>query len=88
MKLKCNLNFQILHIDTTTGSLIDTIDFGNRSSMLTSVAFGGRNLDELYVTSANCKLSPEQQAVETDSGALFKVTNIGAKGIGGSSYKM
>lgn len=57
--------------------------------MLTSVAFGGRYLDELYVTSANYRLTPEQQSLESDSGALFKVTNIGAKGIGGGvNYKM
>lgn len=73
----------MLHIDTTTGTLIDTIDFANRSSMLTSVAFGGRHLDELYVTSANYGLSTELKALESDSGALFKVTNIGAKGVGG-----
>lgn len=79
----------MLHIDTTRGTLIDTIDFTNRSSMLTSVAFGGRYLDELYVTSANYRLTPEQQSLESDSGALFKVTNIGAKGIGGGvNYKM
>ncbi len=57
--------------------------------MLTSVAFGGPNLDELYVTSANYRLSPEQRAIESDPGALFKITNIGAKGIGGgTNYKM
>lgn len=80
---------QILHIDTTTGSLIDSIDFGDRSSMLTSVAFGGPHLDELYVTSANYRLTPERQSVETEPGALFKVTNIGAKGVsGGVNFKM
>lgn len=80
---------KILHIDTTTGTLLDTIDFANRSSMLTSVAFGGPNLDELYVTSANYRLSPEQQGIESDPGALFKITNIGAKGAGGGiNYRM
>lgn len=79
----------MLHIDTTTGSLIDSIDFTNYSSMLTSVAFGGPHLDELYVTSANLRLTPEQQAMESDPGALFKVVNIGAKGVGGGiNYKM
>lgn len=77
----------MLHIDTTTGSLIGSIDFGKRSTMLTSVAFGGPNLDELFVTSADYRLTPEQRAMESDPGALFKVTNIGAKGIsGGTNY--
>lgn len=79
----------MLHIDTTTGTLIDAIDFAKRASMLTSVAFGGPNLDELFVTSADYRLTPEERAVESDPGALFKVTNIGAKGIsGGTNYRV
>lgn len=80
---------QVLHIDTTTGTLIDTIDFSNRISKVTSVTFGGRYLDELYVTSTTFGQTVEQQSLEPESGALFKVTNVGAKGVGGGvNYKM
>lgn len=66
----------------------ETIDFSGRASKLTSVAFGGPNLDELYVTSANFGLSQEQLNAESDPGALFKITGLGVKGIsGGVSYK-
>lgn len=79
---------QVLHIDTTTGTLIDEINLAGRSSKPTSVCFGGPNLDTLYITSAQFGLTKDQLASEPDAGALFKVTNIGAKGIGGGvSYK-
>jgi gluconolactonase len=79
---------KILHIDSKTGKIIKTIDFTGRASKITSAAFGGKNLDELYVTSAKMGLTPEQLAVDKDAGALFKVTNLGTKGqSAGVSYK-
>lgn len=82
------LGSKILHIDSNTGKLIDVVDFKGKASKLTSVAFGGPNLDELYVTSAKFGLTPEQLSVDKDAGALFKITNLGTKGLsGGVSYK-
>jgi gluconolactonase len=79
---------KILHIDSTTGALKETIDLSGKTSKPTSVTFGGPNLDELYVTSANFGLSPEQLAAESDPGALLKITGLGVKGIsGGVNYK-
>lgn len=42
-------------------------------SQPTSCTFGGRNLDELYITSASQRLSAEQLSVEPLAGALFVV---------------
>ncbi|XP_074040648.1 regucalcin-like isoform X2 [Leptinotarsa decemlineata] len=56
-------------------TLLETIEFP--ASQITSVAFGGANLDELWVTSANFKeFSPGQKG-----GSLFKVTGINARGL-------
>jgi sugar lactone lactonase YvrE len=46
----------------------------------TMVAFGGRDLDVLYVTSARRPLSPEQRAVESCAGGLF-ACSVGAVGL-------
>lgn len=42
---------------------------------ITSVAFGGPNLDELYVTSA--RFEPWQEV----DGTLFRVTGLNVKGV-------
>lgn len=42
------------------------------SSLVTSVTFGGEDLDELYVTTARYRLSPEQLAQEPHAGAIFR----------------
>ncbi len=49
-------------------------------SQPTMCAFGGENLDELYVTSARDKLAPEQLEREPLAGALFRV-RPGMRGI-------
>lgn len=43
------------------------------ASNVTSVAFGGRDLDELYITTARIGLSAEQREAEPLSGSLFRV---------------
>ncbi|XP_075228149.1 uncharacterized protein LOC142328329 [Lycorma delicatula] len=72
---------QILKIDPTTGKLITKIELP--ALQITSAAFGGPNLDELYVTSAN--INPEthqpQEQENGKNGCLFKVTNLGIKGV-------
>lgn len=54
---------------------------------MTSVAFGGPNLDEMYVTSAaftvNGVVLPPP-----DHGATYKVTGLGVKGLAGVSVKL
>jgi len=55
---------------------------------VTSVAFGGHQLDELYVTTANMYLSKEQKRKYPQSGATFRVTGLGVKGYPGQSVKL
>jgi len=47
----------------------------------TSVAFGGNNLDELYVTSARYKLTEEQVENYPLSGSLFVIKGLGVRGL-------
>jgi gluconolactonase len=72
---------KVLRLDGRTGALISTIDFQGKASNITSLGFGGPNLDELYVTSASVLTTPEQIASgsEAEAGAVFRVTNLGAK---------
>jgi sugar lactone lactonase YvrE len=49
-------------------------------SQPTMCAFAGRDLDELYVTSASDKLSKEQRAREPNAGAVLRL-KPGVRGI-------
>ncbi|KAJ8944494.1 hypothetical protein NQ318_011752 [Aromia moschata] len=49
---------------------------------VTSVAFGGPNLDELYVTTGKMTIFDETPS-GPDDGALFKITGLGTKGLPG-----
>lgn len=65
-------------------TLLDTIEFP--ANQITSVTFGGPNLDELYVTSANFDLPDYPPGAE--AGILYRVTGIGAKGFPGQKVKL
>lgn len=45
------------------------------------VAFGGADLDELYVTSATSLLKPDERADWPDAGKVFRIDGLGACGI-------
>jgi len=63
-------------------TLLDTIKLP--AKQVTSVTWGGPNLDILYVTSANfAALGGE---VTPDDGATFKVTGLGTKGLPAVNY--
>ncbi|HWV80322.1 MAG TPA: SMP-30/gluconolactonase/LRE family protein [Hyphomicrobiaceae bacterium] len=47
----------------------------------TMVAFGGADLDVLYVTSATTLLAPEERAAWPQAGKLFRIDGLGARGI-------
>jgi sugar lactone lactonase YvrE len=55
---------------TPTGTLDRTIEVP--VSRVTSCAFGGSDLDELYITSHSALMSEEDKAAEPSSGALFR----------------
>lgn len=52
-----------------------------------SCAFGGENLDELYITTARAGLSPEQLDEYPLSGSLFRC-KLGVKGVRAYAFKM
>jgi sugar lactone lactonase YvrE len=47
----------------------------------TMVAFGGPELDQLYVTSASRLLAPEERQAWPHAGKLFRIDGLGARGI-------
>ncbi|KAL0275840.1 UNVERIFIED_CONTAM: hypothetical protein PYX00_003569 [Menopon gallinae] len=53
---------------------------------ITSVAFGGENLDELYVTSAAQHMTPEERRTHPFFGCTFKIVGLGVKGLDGIPY--
>lgn len=55
------------------------------AEQVTSAAFGGPNLDILYVTSASTERSGPQPK---PAGSLFKVTGLGAKGFAGVKVRV
>ncbi|XP_063241866.1 regucalcin-like isoform X1 [Bacillus rossius redtenbacheri] len=70
---------KVLRIDPATGKVISTVTVP--SPEVTSVAFGGKNLDELYVTSANILNDTELTKKYPDAGYTFRVTGLGVKGL-------
>lgn len=64
---------KILKVNPVTKKVTQEIVIPN-VSQITSVAFGGPNLDELFVTTASLDGKP------APAGGLFKVTGLGVKG--------
>jgi sugar lactone lactonase YvrE len=58
--------------DPKTGALLHTVHCPG-SLNTSSCAFGGKNLDELFVTTSTQGMSPEKKAQFTNSGQLFHV---------------
>jgi L-arabinonolactonase len=55
------------------------------ASQVSCVAFGGRNLDQLFVTSARVDLSPAQLAREPNAGDLF-IYQLDVKGLADARF--
>ncbi|RUS75139.1 hypothetical protein EGW08_017102 [Elysia chlorotica] len=70
--------------DPETGKTLQTLKFP--ATNITSVCFGGKNLDELFVTSSQYNLQPSQ-GVQPLAGSLFRVTGLGVKGRAPYNYK-
>lgn len=67
---------KILRIDPASGKIVSEIAFP--AQQITSAAFGGPNLDILYVTSAAQERDGPQPK---PAGALFAVTGLGVRGL-------
>jgi len=77
---------QVVRVDPESGKLLGHIEIP--APNVTSVAFGGPQLDELYVTTAKMFLSEEQLKKYPGSGATFHVTGVGVKGYPGQTVKL
>lgn len=77
---------QVLKINPSTGDLIDKIQIP--ALYVTSVAFGGPNLEDLYVTTASNVSKIYCVKNEPDAGVVFKVTGTGSRGFPGSNVKL
>jgi sugar lactone lactonase YvrE len=82
----CFNSNHILKIDPNTGTLLMTVQLP--AYQITSAAFGGPKLDELYVTTAGYQLTDEQKSKRPYSGAVFRITNTGSTGFPGVSVKI
>jgi len=83
----CFGGHQVVRIDPSNGKVLSKIEFP-AAPRITSLAFGGKNLDELYVTSAYVELTDAERKKYPQSGAVFKVTNLGTKGFAGVSFAL
>jgi len=68
----------VYNINPHTGKHIRTVKVPSPNT--TSVAFGGPNLDELFIVSAREYLTPEIREKFPDAGYTFRVTGLDVKG--------
>ena len=78
----CN-NYNVVLV-LSEGKILQTLEFP--CTNITSCCFGGKNYDELYVTSSQYNLKPEQ-GQQPLAGSLFKVTGLGVRGRPANKYK-
>jgi sugar lactone lactonase YvrE len=65
--------------DPQTGKLLDLIEVPG-ASLVTSCAFGGPKLDDLFITSASVGLNDEQKKIQTLAGSIFRI-KLNVKGV-------
>ncbi|XP_050428277.1 uncharacterized protein LOC126838155 [Adelges cooleyi] len=82
----CFNSNHILKINPSTGKLLQSVKLP--AYQITSAAFGGPNMDELYVTTAGYQLTDEQYTRRPDSGSLFRILKTGSTGFPGVSAKI
>jgi len=68
----------VICFDPTTGEIVKKIEVPAHN--ITSCAFGGKDLDTLYITSASIDMTPEEIEKYPDAGSLFKAVP-GVKGV-------
>nr|BAN20343.1 anterior fat body protein [Riptortus pedestris] len=70
----CYNGSRVLNIDPDSGNLLGQINLP--TSKITSAAWGGKNLDELYITSAGAG----EDDSDSNAGQTFRVTGLSAHG--------
>ncbi|XP_066581063.1 regucalcin-like isoform X2 [Prorops nasuta] len=84
--LACYGGYQVIEVDPQTRKVLTSIRI--HAPQVTSVTWGGANLDELYVTTARKSLTVEESKNFPDSGATFKITGLNARGYPAENYIM
>ena len=74
-----------LPINPKTGKLLETITVPH-ANLVTSCAFGGPDLSELFITTATVDLNEEQKRSQTLAGSLFRV-QLDVKGVPAFRFK-
>lgn len=74
----------VLQFDSKTGKLLAKVNVPAHN--VTSCAFGGENLDELYITTASIDMSDEEKEKFPLAGSLYKVKTE-VKGVKGHLFK-
>ncbi|BFZ16390.1 hypothetical protein BsWGS_19429 [Bradybaena similaris] len=69
---------RVYRFDPETGKTLQSLELP--ATNITSVCFGGKNLDELYVTSSSWKLPEGSKDKQPLAGSIFRVTGLGVKG--------
>lgn len=78
--------WQITRWNPATGEKLTAIKMP--AARITSCAFGGDDLGDLYITSARTGLTESQLANQPLAGSLFVIKNIGVKGLPAVEYKI
>jgi sugar lactone lactonase YvrE len=76
----------VIQVDPESGKLLGHIRIPAQN--VTSVAFGGPQLDEMYVTTASIDCNEEQVEKYPGSGTVYHVTGVGVKGYPGQTVKL
>lgn len=77
------LGSNVSRYNPATGELLHRIMLPTKC--ITSCAFGGSDLNDLYITSASIKADIQN---ETSAGSVFVVKNIGVKGVPSHVYNL
>jgi sugar lactone lactonase YvrE len=74
----------VLRVDPKRGAIIGEIEVPG-AKQVTSCAFGGRGLDELYITTASAGLSDDELKMQPNAGFLF-MAKPGVRGVPSFAY--
>jgi gluconolactonase len=81
----CYSGSRVIRFDPETGKTLQTLELPVTN--VTSVCFGGKNLDELYVTCSAWKLPEGSDVTQPLAGSVFRVTGLGVKGRAPYNFK-
>ncbi|CAG4966185.1 unnamed protein product [Parnassius apollo] len=70
---------KVIKIDSRAGKLLEQHKLP--ASKVTSVVWGGHDLETLYVTTSNVGLNSVELAQQPDAGALFAIEGTGSRGL-------